>query len=77
MLAHAFLTILAATIRDTEDDTPGLIPITLAEARRLLLHTWRRLQPVTHVLAWSHWRRKHQHQARQSHYRRRGDPQPL
>ncbi len=78
MLAHAFLTILAAAIRQTESQSHarGLIPITVAEARRLLLATWRRVQSLTDVLAWSHWRRKHQHQARLSHYRQRGDPDP-
>jgi SRSO17 transposase len=37
MLAHAFLTVLAVVLNDTEptDNTAGLIAITLGEARRL------------------------------------------
>lgn len=48
----------------------GLIPLTLAELRRLLA-------PLIHIparvlrRAWSIWRRRHQHRARESHYRRR------
>ena len=75
MLAHALLTVTAATIRDT-DTTNGLIPITLAETRRLLLATRRHVHTLAHTLAWSHWRRRHQYQAQQAHYRRRGDPTP-
>ncbi|MCP4959115.1 MAG: IS701 family transposase [Actinomycetia bacterium] len=75
MAAHALLTIVAATTRDT-DTTTGLIPITLPEARRLLLTTWQRAKSLTHALHWSHWRRQHQHRAQQAHYRHRGDPAP-
>ena len=28
--------------------------------------------PVDHLLHWSRWRRRRQHQARTSHYKRRG-----
>ena len=76
MLAHAFLAVLAATLRDAEGPTPGLIPITVAEARRLLNAIRTRLAPLTHTLTWSHWRRRHQYQAQQSHYRQRGHPTP-
>lgn len=75
MWAHALLTVLAATIRDTDTST-GLVPITLAEVRRLLLATSRHLHDLTHTLTWSKWRRRHQHQARQAHYRHRGHPTP-
>jgi SRSO17 transposase len=75
MIAHALLTVLAATLRDT-DTTTGLIPITLAEARRLLLATRQHLQTMADILAWSYWRRRHQHRAQQAHYRRRGHPTP-
>lgn len=34
----------------------------------------KRLDPRDRVWAWSHWRRRRQHQARTSHYRRRGYP---
>jgi hypothetical protein len=50
-----------------------MIDYTLPEIRRLLvaliLHPAR---PPEHVWAWSRWRRRRQHQARVSHYRRRG-----
>ena len=77
MWAHALLTVLAVTTRDTDHST-GLIAITLAEARRLLCALRARLPPLTltHILAWSNWRRRHQHRAQQAHYRRRGDPTP-
>lgn len=75
MIAHALLTILAATIRDTDTST-GLIPITLAEVRRLLLTPRRHLQTLAHTITWSTWRRRHQYQARQAHYQRRGHPPP-
>jgi SRSO17 transposase len=77
MLAHAFLAVLAATLRDTEGDPQGLIPITVAEARRLLNAITTGLS-LTHALACSYWRRRHQYQAQQSHYKRRGHtpPQP-
>jgi SRSO17 transposase len=75
MIAHALLTVVAADTRDS-DTTSGLIPITLAEARRLLLAAWQHTRSMIHALAWSHWRRRHQHRARQSHYQRRGQPPP-
>lgn len=75
MLAHALLTVLAATIRDT-DTSPGLIPITLAEVRRLALTARQHLHDLAHTLAWSQWRRRHQYQAQQAHYHRRGHPAP-
>ncbi|GGQ59352.1 GMC family oxidoreductase N-terminal domain-containing protein [Streptomyces flaveolus] len=34
--------------------------------------THRRPTPVEHILHWSTWRRRRQHQARTSHYKRRG-----
>lgn len=75
MLAHALLTVLAATIRETDTST-DLIPITLAEVRHLLLATGRRLHDLAHALTWSTWRRRHQYQAQQAHYRHRGHPTP-
>lgn len=74
MLAHTFLTILAAAMNDAEptDDTAGLITITLGEARRLFT-TLAPLATTTtaRVLAWSKWRRRHQHRAQRAHYQRR------
>ncbi|QEV56667.1 hypothetical protein CP981_06570 [Streptomyces platensis] len=46
--------------------------LSLAEIRRLITRlTDRQPTPVDHILHWSHWRRKRQHQARISHYTRR------
>jgi hypothetical protein len=71
MLAHALLAVIAATER-AERPPPGeLIPLTCNEIRhlftKLITEPARRL---TDPLAWSHWRRRHQHHARASHYRR-------
>jgi SRSO17 transposase len=72
MLAHAFLAVATAAERDTHPTPTGLITLTVNEFRRLfdalLLAAKRTLATL---LAWSTWRRKHQHRARQSHYRRR------
>jgi SRSO17 transposase len=74
MLAHAFLTITAADQRDQPGPSDnGLLPLTVNETRRLFLAT---LAPpalaLDHILRWSRWRRRHQANARTSHYRRRG-----
>ena len=72
MLAHAFLAVATAAERDTQPTPTGLITLTVNEFRRLfdalLLAAKRTLATL---LAWSTWRRKHQHRARQSHYSRR------
>jgi hypothetical protein len=72
MLAHAFLAVATATERDAQPSPTGLITLTVNEFRRLfdalLLVTQ---HTVTSLLAWSRWRRRHQHRARLSHYRRR------
>ena len=72
MLAHAFLAVATATERDTRPTPTGLITLTVHEFRRLFdalllaaKHT------VTRLLRWSAWRRRHQHRARQSHYKQR------
>ncbi|MFF4909097.1 hypothetical protein ACFY2T_30010 [Streptomyces sp. NPDC001260] len=50
-----------------------LIHLSLAEIRRLITRfTDGRPTPVDDVLHWSTWRRRRQHQARISHYKRRG-----
>jgi len=75
MLAHAFLTVTTARHREHTPCPDGLIDITVNELRRLfdalLLAPRRTLHTLLH---WSHWRRRHQHRARHSHYRRRGEP---
>ena len=46
--------------------------MTVPEVRKLLLKlVWDRLTPAEQALAWSAWRRRHQHRARACHYRRR------
>jgi SRSO17 transposase len=72
MLAHAFLAVATAIERDAQPAPPGLIALTVNEFRRLfdalLLATRHTLATL---LAWSRWRRRHQHRARQCHYKRR------
>ncbi|MGE5289018.1 MAG: hypothetical protein ACM3ML_17820 [Micromonosporaceae bacterium] len=53
-------------------DEAGLIAVTLAEARRLFTTLLARATATTEqILAWSRWRRRHQHRARTAHYRSR------
>jgi SRSO17 transposase len=72
MLAHALLAAVAATVRARQPQPAGLIPLTCNEiarlVNRLIVNPSRSL---TSVLRWSHWRRRHQHRAQTSHYRRR------
>jgi hypothetical protein len=50
-----------------------MINYTLPEIRRLLIKLIHHgVHTAEHVWSWSTWRRKRQHQARLSHYRRRG-----
>jgi SRSO17 transposase len=72
MLAHAFLAVATATERGIRSTPSGLITLTVNEFRRLfdaLLLAAR--HTITTLLRWSAWRRRHQHRARESHYRRR------
>lgn len=56
---------------DQPPDDPGLIPLTVAEIKRLHgLLTYRR-HPDDHHLHWSWWRRRHQARARWFHKRTR------
>jgi SRSO17 transposase len=72
MLAHAFLAVATAIERDHAPAPDGFIELTVNEFRRLLdallLASRRSLDTL---LAWSHWRRRHQARARDCHYRRR------
>ena len=75
MLAHAFLSVMAATQTASEparDDHPiPLIPLTRNEIRRLFTAILSApIRDIGHRLRWSTWRRRHQAQARTSHYRR-------
>ena len=50
-----------------------MIGYTVPEIRRLLAALTVRIhQPKHHIWWWSRWRRRRQHQARLSHYKRRG-----
>lgn len=73
MLAHAFLTVLAVTEHALGPVPSDRIPFTRNEIRHLfavLVMTPARV--MIDRLHWSNWRRRHQHQARLYHYRRRG-----
>ena len=60
-----------------EKGGPKLIPLTVPEVRKLILRlVWDRLTPAEQALAWSEWRRRHQHRARECHYRKRGARPP-
>ena len=72
LLAHAFLSVLAAAQpggSDPHDDL--LIPLTRNEIRRLFTGLSRQLAAPAMQLHWSRWRRRHQATARACHYRRR------
>ena len=56
--------------QDPPDD-PGLIPLTVAEVRRLLHLFTHTEQPRAHHLHWNWWRRRHQARARWYHQRTR------
>ncbi|AIJ26591.1 transposase [Amycolatopsis methanolica 239] len=52
-----------------------MIDFTLPEIRRLLIKlVLRAVDTADHIWSWSHFRRRRQHQARLSHYKRRGYP---
>jgi hypothetical protein len=76
MLAHAFLAVATAIERDHAPAPGGLITLTVNEFRRLFDALQLGSSPtVDSLLAWSNWRRRHQAQARDCHYRRRGEHQ--
>ncbi|WP_374558811.1 transposase [Micromonospora sp. RHAY321] len=77
-LALAALAVLAicaadAATRETDARTDsGLIRLTINEIRRLVnTCIIRPISDLNHRFHWSQWRRRHQAQARQSHYTRR------
>ena len=72
MLAHAFLAVATAVERHQVPAPQGLIDLTVNEFRRLFDALLLQVRhPLTRLLAWSRWRRRHQHRARECHYRRR------
>lgn len=68
ILAHAFLSVMAATEPPPPNDE--LIPLTRNEIRRLLTAAIAPTHPAEHTLNWSTWRRQHQTRSRTSHYQR-------
>ena len=69
MLAYADL---VATERAETPTPQGLIALTCNEIHRLFnTLIVEPIQDLRHRLPWSTWRRRHQHRARTSHYRRR------
>ncbi|MEV4283454.1 hypothetical protein [Actinoplanes xinjiangensis] len=51
-----------------------MIGYTVPEIRHLLAALLVRRHQPKHIWRWSRWRRRRQHQARLSHYKRRGYP---
>jgi len=70
ILAHAFLSVMAATELPPAEDQ-NLIRLTRNEIRRLLAAAIAPVHDIEHVIHWSTWRRQHQARARTSHYARR------
>jgi SRSO17 transposase len=71
MLAHAILTAIAVREQAKPPGEPDLIPLTVAEVRRLFAKLIANpMRTIDEYLAWSRWRRRHQHRAKTSHYRR-------
>jgi SRSO17 transposase len=71
MIAHALLVVIAANEHTDRPAPTGMIPLTCSEIRRLftvLVVAPHRVPACPR--AWSNWRRRHQHRARTSHYRR-------
>ncbi|WP_219419784.1 IS701 family transposase [Pseudonocardia nigra] len=71
MIAHALLAVIAANEHTDRPAPTGLIALTCNEVRRLLIVLV--VEPARTLAcphAWSTWRRRHQHRARTSHYRR-------
>jgi SRSO17 transposase len=77
MLAHALLAVIAAREHTARPAPAGLIALTCNKIRRLFISFV--IEPGRALpcpLAWSRWRRRHQHRARTSHYQRQQAAQP-
>jgi len=77
MVAHALLAVIAAREHAHRPAPDGLIALTCNEIRRLFVSFV--IEPSRALacpLAWSRWRRRHQHRARTSHYQRQKAAQP-
>ena len=76
MLAHAFLVVTTAAERHAQPTNNTLIMLTVNEFRHLFeALLLRPLHAVADILAWSHWRRRHQARARASHHRKQDQHQ--
>ncbi len=76
MVAHALLAVIAAREHVERPAPDGLIALTCNEIRRLFVSFV--IEPgraLACPMAWSRWRRRHQHRARTSHYQRQEDAQ--
>jgi hypothetical protein len=84
MAALAICAVTAAQLRDRTDAQtppvlpgqalprdPGMIPLTVAEVKRLLAATLARHHPECHAIRWLAWRRRHQVRSRWFHQRTR------
>ena len=85
MAALAICAVTAAQLRDrTDAQAPppvlsgqgpppdaGMIPLTVAEVKRLLAATLARRHPHGHAIRWLTWRRRHQARSRWFHQRTR------
>jgi SRSO17 transposase len=85
MAALAVCAVTAALLRDRTDAQaappavpgqapprdPGMIPITVAEVKRLLAAALARCHPDGHAIRWLAWRRRHQARSRWFHQRTR------
>jgi len=77
MIGHALLAVLAATAQAGRPAPAGMIALTANEIRRLF--TVLIVEPARALacpLAWSSWRRRHQHHARAYHYQRQQATEP-
>jgi len=71
LLAHAFLSVLAAAAPASDHADDELIPPTHNEILRLFTGLCQQLPAPALQLHWSRWRRRHQATARSCHCRRR------
>jgi SRSO17 transposase len=77
MLAHAFLTVVAATERTQGPASTDRISLTCNEVQHLFATLVTTLiTDIAHRLRLSTWRRRHQYRARQAHYQRQSTREP-
>lgn len=83
MLAHAFLSVLAAAAATPTTDkpandqqAPGLVALTRNEIRRLFTGPTSKIKTTDFQLGWSQWRRHHQAVAQACHFKRRAEHTP-